>query len=122
MTTGELTDLEYFDAAHYRLMVTVDNKGRVEIQHQAHDDNAWADREMARLAAQIDEQVAPEKGRVVIPRTGRGINLMPCAGCGRMLHANQLQWLRSPAHDLGLRRSGNPIPRVGCSDCAKAVR
>ena len=114
-------ELRFLDPNFYELVVSMDKAGLVEIQHQA-GNNDRADRHMARLAAEIDAQLTPEKGRTVLPRAGRGTNVMPCADCGRMLHINQLVWLRSPAHDLGLRRSGNPIPRVGCNDCARTIR
>lgn len=49
-------DPEFFDARDYSLMLTVDHAGRVEIQHQAEPDDV-ADRRMARLAAEIIDQI-----------------------------------------------------------------
>jgi hypothetical protein len=103
--------LEVEDLADVRLCVTVDRAGEIEIQHQASDDPAWTERQLALLAARIDEKVQPESGRVVLPRRARGVTVMPCARCGVMLDAGQLHWLTP--------WTGSPLIRqVGCRTCA----
>lgn len=120
-------ELEYFGAADYALMVTMTHDGRVEIQHQAESDRV-ADRRMARLAAEIIDEIgvapvveqlgADEVGvRDLIPAAfeapAPGKAVLACR-CGTVLDAADM--CRYP-------RPGNPgaaprIARICCRECA----
>lgn len=103
-------DLEYFDARQYTLMLTVRaDTGLVEIQHQAGSDGV-ADRQMARLAAEIIDALGPH---AVINQLGaddlrasdlrphaidpprRGTAVMRCR-CGRMLDLRDMHRYEPP--------------------------
>lgn len=124
-----MTEVAFVRAEDYQIIVGVPVDGTPELLHQA-GSNAVADRVMARLAAEIDQQLTPASNpdrRHVIQAPRPGARVMPCAGCGRMLHDAEMVWLPAPGEKVGggasLRgRSGIRIPRVGCTDCARDRR
>lgn len=108
----------HFDGRDYALMVTVraDN-GLVEIQHQPASDDV-ADRQMARLAAQIIDQVGAAAvaqqadGGVRIQAPPRGTALLACR-CGRVLDDRDMRRKkRRPTQSHLL------IQPITCPECA----
>jgi hypothetical protein len=131
----ELSDLAYFDARDYRLVVTVDNLGVVTIEHPVGDTatTALARERMIRLAAEIVDEVGPRpvadalgadevtpadlvrgKGVVVAP-PAPGFAVLGCR-CGRVLDSRELAWLPTTRP----YKAGHVFPRIVCSRCASA--
>lgn len=126
--------LAYYDGRDYALMLTVDQHGRVEIQHQADSDQV-ADRRMARLAAEIIDQIGPapvleqlgsdEIGprdlypmAVLAPEPGRAV--MRCR-CGEMLNLADMRRLEPPRSPSGWP-IGAVIRPIVCRSCASEAR
>lgn len=128
--TRPADELAYYDPAHYRLFVTVDNNGVVQIEHQA-GSNRTADVEMARLAAEIIDQIGPDavaaalgadevsparlvrgKGVVVVPPPP-GVAILGCR-CGRVLDADELCRVTTIRPFM----AGHTLPRIACARCA----
>lgn len=124
-------DLAWFDGRDYALMVAIraDN-GAVEIQHQAGSDEA-ADRQMARLAAEIIDQVGVDAvvaagnhlhlltaaaDQITIRHPGRGQAVLACR-CGAVIGDRTMHRpLRLRDAQVGENARIDPIV---CPDCAR---
>jgi hypothetical protein len=138
VTAPDTGEIGYIDARPYALLVTLHaDTGEVRIEHQA-GDAARADADMARLAAEIIEQLgtapvvralldigadtaldltppAPPPPPVVVPAPRRGRAVLACR-CGAPLDRETMRFERRPV----ARRRGNAatIPVVCCPRCA----
>lgn len=103
--------LDYYDARDYTLLVTVRaSDGRVTVEHQAGDDQQ-ANRDLARLAAEIVDQLTPDDHTVVIRRPFPGIAVLACR-CGRALDtADMRRRRRGPFQQL------EQLQPIVCEDC-----
>lgn len=130
-------DLVAYDARDYELMVTVTaGTHEVRVEHAA-GDYEQANRGMARLAADVIDQLGPaavndalrdlratarlDSQTVVegaLPTPPRGIAVLACR-CGRVLNADDLRF----ADGLIRRRRGSAarIPAVVCATCAEQI-
>lgn len=99
------------DGRELELLITVDLDGIVKIQHQA-GDNDRANKAMARLAAEIDDQLLADDAPTHIVRPpAPGLDVLMCR-CGTAVHAPDLRWIGN---------ARNSIRRVGCAECAEQV-
>lgn len=116
----EVSDLHYLDARDYRLVILVENDGRVVVEHP--HNQAVARKRMTYLAAEIVDEVgqaavdaalgkrAPVGTPITTPPAG--IALMPCR-CGRMLSAADMHRAR-PRYGM----AGPVIAPIVCARCA----